>query len=142
MINQVSKIQVRSGLQQNLPLLAQGEFGWAIDTQRLFIGNGNVTNGAPFEGNTEILTVASSVVKPSANLPVTGTPAGTINGSNQVFTIPVAPYPNTLIVWRNFPLIPNVGYTVTTNTISGSSTITFSEPPQIGDHLYFQCWIA
>lgn len=58
-ITQNSKIQVRSGLQENLPQLAQGEFGWAIDSQRLFIGNGNVSNGAPFVGNTEVLTTAS-----------------------------------------------------------------------------------
>lgn len=57
---QNSKIKVRSGLQQNLPQLDQGEFGWAIDSQRLFIGNGNVSNGAPYAGNTEILTAASA----------------------------------------------------------------------------------
>jgi hypothetical protein len=56
-ITQNSKILVRSALQQNLPTLAQGEFGWAIDSLRLFIGNGNVANGAPFAGNTEIATI-------------------------------------------------------------------------------------
>lgn len=63
-IKQTSKIQVRSGLQQNLPQLAKGELGWAVDSQRLFIGNGNVSDGAPFVGNTEIITVVSDALLP------------------------------------------------------------------------------
>jgi hypothetical protein len=58
-IVQISRITVRKGLQQNLPQLAGAEFGWAIDEQRLFIGNGLVSDGAPFPGNTEILTSQS-----------------------------------------------------------------------------------
>lgn len=54
---QISKIQVRRGLQENLPQLAGGEFGWSVDEGRLWIGNGTLTEGAPEEGNTEILTV-------------------------------------------------------------------------------------
>lgn len=53
---QVSSIQVRSGLQENLPALATGEFGWSVDTQRLFIGKGTLAEGAPMVGVTEILT--------------------------------------------------------------------------------------
>ena len=53
---QISQIQVRSGLQQDLPQLATGEFGWSIDTQRLFIGKGTLAEGAPTTGVTEILT--------------------------------------------------------------------------------------
>lgn len=53
---QVSKIQVRSGLQQDLPALDTGEFGWSVDTQRLFIGKGTLAEGAPETGVTEILT--------------------------------------------------------------------------------------
>ena len=53
---QVSLIQVRSGLQENLPSLATGEFGWSVDTQRLFIGKGTLAEGAPETGVTEILT--------------------------------------------------------------------------------------
>jgi hypothetical protein len=55
-VTQKSKIQVRRGRRENLPQLAAGEFGWAIDTQQLYIGNGTFTDGAPAEGNTEILT--------------------------------------------------------------------------------------
>lgn len=57
---QISKIQIRRGLasDQGLPPLSSGEMGWAIDQQRLFIGNGSVAEGAPAVGNTEILTEA------------------------------------------------------------------------------------
>lgn len=58
-VTQVSQIQVRTGLLEDLGNLAGGEFGWAIDAQRLFIGNGDVTDGAPFPGNTEIMTTNS-----------------------------------------------------------------------------------
>jgi hypothetical protein len=53
---QISKIQVRRGLQENLPQLASGEMGWSVDERRLYIGNGTLSEGAPEEGNTEILT--------------------------------------------------------------------------------------
>jgi hypothetical protein len=53
---QVSQIQVRSGYQEDLPTLSTGEFGWCIDTQRLFIGKGTLAEGAPETGVTEILT--------------------------------------------------------------------------------------
>ena len=58
---QISKIQVRRGAisDQALPQLASGEFGWAVDTQQLFIGNGSVAEGSPAVGNTEILTERS-----------------------------------------------------------------------------------
>jgi hypothetical protein len=52
----VSKIQVRSGLQEDLPTLDTAEFGWCVDTQRLFIGKGTLAEGAPVTGVTEILT--------------------------------------------------------------------------------------
>lgn len=55
---QISKIQVRRGREETagVPQLAGGEFGWAVDTQNLYIGNGSVAEGAPAVGNTKILT--------------------------------------------------------------------------------------
>jgi len=56
---QISKIQVRRGRENSdsgIPQLASGEFGWAVDSQRLFIGNGSIAEGAPEVGNTEVLT--------------------------------------------------------------------------------------
>lgn len=58
---QVSRITNRKGLTENLPQLAGAEFGWCIDTRRLFIGNGTLTEGAPVIGNTEILTEFSDI---------------------------------------------------------------------------------
>ena len=55
-IVQISQIQVRRGLNQDLPQLAAGEFGWSQDTRQLYIGNGTTAEGAPVEGQTEILT--------------------------------------------------------------------------------------
>ena len=57
---QISKIQIRRGETggEGLPTLSSGEMGWSIDEQRLFIGNGSVSEGAPAVGNTEILTEA------------------------------------------------------------------------------------
>lgn len=55
-VTQISQVQVRRGLLQDLGQLTSGEFGWAIDELRLFIGNGPVTEGAPYEGITEVIT--------------------------------------------------------------------------------------
>ena len=55
----ISRIQQRRGKANSgtgLPQLASGEFGWAVDTQELYIGNGSVSEGAPAVGNTRILT--------------------------------------------------------------------------------------
>lgn len=56
---QISRIQQRRGRANagtGFPQLASGEIGWAIDTQELYIGNGSVSEGAPYVGNTQILT--------------------------------------------------------------------------------------
>jgi hypothetical protein len=56
---QISKIQLRRGQknsQSGIPQLSSAEMAWAVDTQELFIGNGAVSEGAPYVGNTKILT--------------------------------------------------------------------------------------
>jgi len=60
---QISKIQHRRGkeLIQGIPQLAAAELGWAIDTQKLYIGNGSVAEGAPAVGNTEVLTENTNI---------------------------------------------------------------------------------
>lgn len=60
-IVQISRITQRKGLQEDLPQLAGAELGWSIDSQRLFIGNGDLDEGAPTIGNTEILTENSDI---------------------------------------------------------------------------------
>jgi len=54
---EIAKIQVRRGqeLQTGMPSLDGGEFGWAEDTQHLYIGAKQV-EGAPADGNVRILT--------------------------------------------------------------------------------------
>ena len=51
-ITSISRIQHRRGLKTDLPAaLAEGEFGWCLDTRELYIGN---TEGFGF--NTQVLT--------------------------------------------------------------------------------------
>lgn len=60
---QISRIQVRRGRKgiTDLPQLASGELGWAVDSQELYIGNGSVAEGAPQVGNTKILTETDNI---------------------------------------------------------------------------------
>lgn len=63
-IVQISRIQNRRGrelTETGLPQLAGGELGWAVDTQKLYVGNGSVSEGAPAVGNTNILTEHSDL---------------------------------------------------------------------------------
>jgi hypothetical protein len=56
-ILEIARIQVRRG-QENVtgaPILSPGEFGWAQDTEHLWIGK-SVAEGAPDNNNTRILT--------------------------------------------------------------------------------------
>lgn len=61
---QISKIQIRRGKEQEtgIPQLASGELAWAVDTQRLYIGNGAVSEGSPAVGNTRIVTTADNLL--------------------------------------------------------------------------------
>jgi hypothetical protein len=60
----ISRIQQRRGLLEDLTgvNLAAGELGWAMDQRRLFIGNGEVSEGAPRPGNTEVMTEHSPLL--------------------------------------------------------------------------------
>ena len=64
-IIQISRIQVRRGRKDqgiDVPRLASGEFGWAINTQELYIGAGNTQEGAPSEDNVRILTENDNIL--------------------------------------------------------------------------------
>lgn len=67
-ITQISRIQHRRGLQQDLPQLASAEFGWSVDTRKLYIGNGTIEEGAPTIGVTEILTEHSEILTLTADI--------------------------------------------------------------------------
>ena len=75
-ILQISRIQVRRGLQQDLPQLASGELGWSLDERRLFIGNGTTIEGAPTEGRTELLTEYSDFLSFGFSYTFKGTESG------------------------------------------------------------------
>lgn len=55
-VTQISRIQHRRGLEQDLPSLSSAELGWSLDTRQLYIGNGTIEEGAPIVGVTRILT--------------------------------------------------------------------------------------
>jgi hypothetical protein len=64
-VTQISRIQVRRGRKQSgpgVPQLASGEIAWAVDSQELFIGNGSVAEGAPYVGNTKVLTEHDNIL--------------------------------------------------------------------------------
>lgn len=76
-ILQISRITQRKGLAQDLPEpLAGAELGWAVDTRQLFIGNGELTEGAPVVGNTEILTEFSDLLQYTTAYTYKGSAAG------------------------------------------------------------------
>lgn len=55
-VTQISRIQHRRGLEQDLPQLSSAELGWSVDTRKLYIGNGTIEEGAPIVGVTRVLT--------------------------------------------------------------------------------------
>jgi hypothetical protein len=78
-ILQISRITQRKGLEQDLPQpLAGAELGWAIDQRKLFIGNGDLVEGAPVVGNTEILTEFSDLLGSATAYTYQGAAAGYI----------------------------------------------------------------
>lgn len=82
-ITQISKIQVKTGNVADVPQLDVGEFGWAIDDRKLYIGNDqSITPAppAPTPNNTEILTELSSLAG-GANTQVQYNKNGDLAGS-------------------------------------------------------------
>ena len=78
-IVQISKIQIRAGNLVDLPQLDNAEFGWATDTNRLFIGR---TGNNYSDENIEVLTSYSSSgsIAGGANTTVQFNDQGTSNG--------------------------------------------------------------
>ena len=85
---QISRVQHRRGLLQDLPQLSAAELGWVIDNRKLYIGNGPVEEGAPVVGNTEILTQYSDILGGISSYTYKGTDVGytaqTQSGSGNV----------------------------------------------------------
>jgi hypothetical protein len=109
---QVSLIQVRSGLNEDLPALATGEFGWSIDTRQLYIGNGTTAEGAPTPGVTEILTEYSNGL---LSMSITNLEANVANLQSNVTTLQS----------QITSIVPNV-IVLSDNTTLGNTGITFN----------------
>ena len=71
---QISRIQHRRGVADNLPQLAVGELGLAVDTRRLYIGNGGTD--APKIENIELLTANSNLLDSADTYTYKGTASG------------------------------------------------------------------
>tara|TARA_B100001057_G_scaffold159366_1_gene159965 strand:- start:2742 stop:4325 length:1584 start_codon:yes stop_codon:yes gene_type:complete len=89
-IRQISKIQHRQGLYESLPQLSGGELGWAVDSRRLFIGNGSLTDGAPVIGNTEILTQFSDLLDISSGYTYKGEQGGYTVKTGELTSTPIS----------------------------------------------------
>ena len=78
-IVQISKIQIRAGNLVDLPQLDNAEFGWATDTNQLFIGR---TGNNYSDENIEVLTSysTSGSIAGGANTTVQFNDQGTSNG--------------------------------------------------------------
>jgi Major tropism determinant N-terminal domain len=136
-IVQISRIQQRRGLEQDLPQLASGEMGWSIDTNKLYIGNGTLAEGSPLPGqNTEILTQYSIVRlsdQVSANLTSVSSTvnslqtavSGLSNQTGQNISIVLAPSSSGTI---DFVTANNaqITYTLSQGTKQRTGTLTLS----------------
>ena len=75
-ILQLSRITHRKGLAEDIPQLAGAELGWVVDERKLYIGNGEIVDGAPVIGNTEILTEFTDVLGLGSTYTYKGSDAG------------------------------------------------------------------
>jgi len=93
-IVQISKIQQRAGNLVDLPQLDNAEFGWATDTNRLFIGR---TGNTYTDENIEVLTTYSDI----SFSQVDGSYGGNLNittpSNGQILT-----YVSSTDTWENF----------------------------------------
>jgi hypothetical protein len=117
---QISKIQVRRGLSEELPQLASGELGWSIDERRLFIGNGTLIEGAPEIGNTEILTIYSPIGAALSNIAIIESEITVLQGNIANLEASIG-----------FPITVNLeNY----NSVASSANITLTTPTSIIDY--------
>lgn len=142
-ILQISQIQLRRGLKQDLPQLASGELGWAIDTRQLYIGNGTLSEGAVTEGLTEVLTehsvlnftytIQSNVTNLTSNVNSLTGSVNTIN--NQILAIQSGQFNSNIVTLPSSSTgtiatfngtNATVHYAMTQNSITRSGIISIS----------------
>ena len=144
-ITQISRIQIRRG-QQNvtgIPVLAPGEFGWAEDTNNLWIGQ-SMAEGAPSNSNVRILTqndlnilptysATATIIASTTTVAITTFPfSGTQSSVNVQYNLymPSIPTARTGTLLMNSAILSTITTATITDTYSyiGSSNggLTFS----------------
>lgn len=123
-IVQISQIKHRHGLEENLPQLATGELGWSVDTRKLYIGNGTLSEGAPEVGNTEILTEYSNI--PNYTVYTLGLTPGQSSNLTAAITTTTKPalYIQYAIVRQNES---RVGWVKLATELSNVANVTYDE---------------
>ena len=120
---------IAGGTPETQPVLTDG-FGHAyayMDNSVLY----TVVVWHPLFGTLPVVLPDQAIGGSASSItPFSGTPSGTINGTNKVFTFSVAASPTQLTVWLNFPLINGIGYT--SSWAAGTLTITYANAPQPG----------
>lgn len=144
-VTQKSKIQVRRGRRENLPQLAAGELGWAIDTQQLYIGNGTYTDGAPAEGNTEIITEVSTQMIGLSNVFTEETLSDNTVTATEFFRFNAGSYPAGIInysisrnqIWRtgSFQYAYNPAGTVSVLDLTTGDTLGITLTAEVAGSL-------
>lgn len=98
-ITQISKIQIRRGLAQDLPNLSAGEMAWSTDTQELWIGNGNSADEkSPNPGGrtliytspvaANLVAIQNNVAANSSNIAILQSQVNALGGSPISANIP------------------------------------------------------
>jgi len=151
-IIEVARIQVRRGaeLQTGVPQLAPGEFGWAEDTEHLYIGK-SIAEGGNSDGNTRILTEHDQ-----ANIFALVYGQGTSAASTSTYryrddlpynelhstTIRIANKLDTTVSLVDYGVVPNtVDTLIATAGVSTNRNVTFStnllSAAALGDSILF-----
>lgn len=86
----IAKIQVRRGELEDLPALDEGEFGYALDRRRLFIGNSPLkftADGVTSRYTIQWRSMVPAQVKVSENRPEVGKPVNYVEVGSQEYYV-------------------------------------------------------
>lgn len=138
-IVQISRIQIRRGLNQDLPQLSSAEMAWSVDTRQLYIGNGTLAEGAPAEGVTEILTeysILNFTNTLTANVELLQQQVAELQGTIGVPTVVSLPTNGTGLVTFTTANNAVINYTLNQGVKQRTGHIRMSYYPGTGDITY------